>query len=250
MVKIHLLLRKEDISEEKMEKGSKLAVVLDVLLATTTITSALKDGANEVIPVLTPEEGLRISKEQTGDFVLAGELNIKPIEGFIYPNPTEIRKVIKGRTLILSTTNGTVALRKSSNAKKVYIASLLNNPFVARSVQEEMEDDYTIVVVCSGNSGEFSLEDFYGAGHFISCLLQDYENPIELTDSAKAALSFYQLQMNDSYEVLHSSYVGQFFDRYDIMDELSLAAEKGTVPIVPILDGIKVVTEKTYNAYK
>lgn len=250
MVKIHLLVRKEEISEEKMRMGTKLAVVLDVLLATTTITSALRDGAIEVIPVLTPEEGLEIAKEQTGDFILAGELNTKSIEGFVYPNPTEIRKMIRNKTLILSTTNGTVALRKSAGAKKVYIASLLNNEFVARRVHEEMKDDYTIVVVCSGNSGEFSLEDFYGAGHFISCLIHQNKDEMELSDAAKAALSFYQLQIEDTYEVLHSSYVGELFSRYGIMDELLLASQKGIVPIVPILEGKRVVREKTYTYFK
>lgn len=247
MAKIHLLIRKEDISEEKMNIGTKIAVVLDVLLATTTITSALSDGAREVIPVLTPEEGLELSRKQEGEFILAGELKTNPIKGFVYPNPTEIRKVINGKTLILSTTNGTVALRKSSNAKKVYVASLLNNPYVARSVRDEVEAEDTVVVVCSGNSGEFSLEDFYGAGHFISCLLKDGEKKFELTDAAMAALYLYEGQSKDTFDVLVSSYCGQLFERHGMMDELRLACEKGTVPIVPLLDGIKVVSEKIYN---
>ena len=62
MVKIQLLIRKEDISAKKIADGEKIAIVLDVLLATTTIVSALKEGAKEVIPVLNPDEAIRVSK--------------------------------------------------------------------------------------------------------------------------------------------------------------------------------------------
>src|SRR3954470_14197248 len=184
MTKIHLLMKKEEIREEKIADGNKIAVVLDVLLATTTIVSALKDGAKEVIPVLHSDEALEVAtKFSQGEYILAGELNARPIDGFVYPSPTLIRENIKGKTLILSTTNGTVALRKSAQAEKVYIGSLLNNPAVASSLQHCL-DDQNILIICSGNSGETSLEDFYGAGHLIDCLQK--QRKYDLTDAAKA----------------------------------------------------------------
>ena len=110
MTKIHLLMKKEEIQAVKIADRNKYAVVLDVLLATTTIVSALKDGAKEVIPVLHSNEAMELAKGfQQGECVLAGELDAKPIDGFIYPSPTLIGESIKGKTLILSTTNGTVA---------------------------------------------------------------------------------------------------------------------------------------------
>lgn len=74
MKKVHVILRKEDISEGKLRESSKVAVVLDILLATTTITAALSEGAAEVIPVLDVTEGMNVAagmKPET--FVLAGE---------------------------------------------------------------------------------------------------------------------------------------------------------------------------------
>ena len=244
MTKIHLLMKKEDIKEEKMAVGNKIAVVLDVLLATTTIVSALKDGAKEVIPVLHSREAMGVANEfSQGEYILAGELDARPIDGFVYPSPTLISENIKGKTLILSTTNGTVALRKSASANRVYIGSLLNNPAVAKSLQD-CTDDSTILIICSGNSGETSLEDFYGAGHLIDCLLNI--GKYELTDAAKTALYFYRGQ-DDSYEVLLDSYVGRLLDKHDQHPDLKLAATKGITSIVPILREGKVTVEPTLS---
>jgi 2-phosphosulfolactate phosphatase len=237
-------MKKEDIREEKLADGNKIAVVLDVLLATTTIVSALKDGAKEVIPVLHSKEAIEQAKMyHPGEYVLAGELDAKPIDGFVYPSPTLIKESINGKTLILSTTNGTVALRKSSSAKKVYIASMLNNPAIARAIQKGTKD-HTILVICSGNSGETSLEDFYGAGHLIDCLLKNSE--YELTDAAKTALYFFRGQ-EDAYEILLDSYVGKLLDKYDQQPDLRIAASKGITSIVPILKDGKVVVEPIYS---
>lgn len=247
MTKIHLLIRKEDIEAEKVSEGNKIAVVLDVLLATTTITSALHDGATEVIPVLDYKEALMIGKDyDPSKCILAGEDKAKPISGFVYPSPKVIRESIAGKTLILSTTNGTVALRKASSAKEVYVASLLNNPTIANRVRSRATDEDTILVICSGNSGELSLEDFYGAGHFISCLLEK-EWDAELTDAAKAALLFYKGN-SEAYPVLSSSRVGRMFEGYELQDELSFACQKGVIPIIPILKGKKVIVESKISS--
>jgi 2-phosphosulfolactate phosphatase len=244
MTKIHLLMKKEDIREEKLTNGNKLAVVLDVLLATTTIVSALTDGAKEVVPVLHSKDAIEQTKMyQQGEYILAGELDAKPIDGFVYPSPTLIRESINGKILILSTTNGTVALRKSSSAKKVYIASMLNNPAIAAAIQKAAKDD-TVLIICSGNSGETSLEDFYGAGHLIDCLMNI--SKYELTDAAKTALYFYRSR-EDAYEVLLDSYVGKLLDKYDQQPDLRLAASKGITSIVPILKNGRVVVETIYS---
>lgn len=250
MAKIHLLMRKEEIDVEKVNEGNKIAVVLDVLLATTTITSALHDGALEVIPVMDATEALEISKEyKDGEYILSGEVRARTIDGFVFPSPTGIRSSISGKTLILSTTNGTVALKKASKAKKVFVTSLLNNPAVAEQVRNDMKD-HTILVICSGTSGEVSLEDFYGAGHFISCLLDGNPENVELTDAAKAAHLFYKGNEDDAYSILRASHVGQFFEETgSYLSDLSFASHKGSIPIVPVLQGKKVVVEQSVNIH-
>ncbi|MCS0790299.1 2-phosphosulfolactate phosphatase [Cytobacillus firmus] len=241
MKKVHVILRKEDISEEKLRESSKVAVVLDILLATTTITAALSEGAAEVIPVLDVTEGMNVAagmKPET--FVLAGEIHGKPIEGCVYPIPSRIREVIDGRKLILTTTNGTVALRKSACASKVYISSLLNNRAVAESIKGEAE---TVIVVCSGNSGELSLEDFYGAGHFINCLTD--HDQWNMTDSAKAALHFYRGASGSAFDILSSSSVGRLFARHSLAEDLEFASQTDMAAIVPILNNGRAVIHQT-----
>ena len=244
MVKIQLLIRKEDISAEKIAEGEKIAIVLDVLLATTTIVSALKEGAKEVIPVQTPDEAKRVSKSyKNGDMLMAGEVNAGPIEGFIYPSPSEIKREIKGKALILSTTNGTVALRMAADAKRVYIASLLNNESTAKHISETHKEE-TIIIVCSGNSGELSLEDFYGAGHLISCLEKSI-GKLELNDAAKAAAAIFKQGDKNPYEQLSNSYVGQLLLKYGFDEDLKLAASIGAAEIIAVLKGERVMEEHT-----
>lgn len=75
-----------------------------------------------MIPVMDPIDALVKSQELGhGDTLVAGELKAKPVEDLMYPSPTLLSKLVHGKTLILSTTNGTVALRNSAAAKKVYI---------------------------------------------------------------------------------------------------------------------------------
>jgi len=234
MPSVHVLLKKEDIDAVKLA-GDKIAVVFDVLLATSTITSALFYGAREVIPVLNKEEAL---KEANGrdpkTTILVGEMDGKPIEGFLVPHPTYLRNKVKDKTIILSTTNGTVAVRKASAAKTLYIGSILNGQAAAETILTRHRNE-SIVIVCSGSSGSFCLEDFYGAGYFLDCLVSGSEQPLELTDAARAALLFYRGTVALGNKVLKSSSVGQMLVHYGLEDVVEYVIGRGTMPIVPYL---------------
>src|SRR5690625_5028500 len=176
----------------------KLAVVFDVLLATSTIAACLSYGAKRVIPVLDKAgamtESMNFAKE---DVCLVGEYDGKTIDGFLDPTPLSLQENVAGKTVVLSTTNGTVAIRNAASAKKVYIASLLNGAAVARRVMETFADE-TIVLICSGSKNQFCIEDFYGAGYFLEQLMNGYAHTeVNLTDSARAAYLFYK-NMTDS----------------------------------------------------
>ena len=84
MGKIHVLLKKEELEQEKIN-NEKIVVVFDILLATSTITTLLAHGANEVIPVLNFEEAISEEKQRNDENVLkVGEYRGKPIDGFLY----------------------------------------------------------------------------------------------------------------------------------------------------------------------
>ena len=102
---------------DEMQLKDKNIVIIDVLRASTTIITALHHGAKEIIPVSTVENAVKISGSLFGDVTLrAGERNAKMIEGFNLGNsPLEYtEEVVKGKSIILMTTNGSVAMSKEN----------------------------------------------------------------------------------------------------------------------------------------
>lgn len=238
--KLHVIFQKEDIVLDKINQ-QKVAVVFDVLLATTTIATVLHYGASEVIPVMDGAEALRVMEGlDATTAIIAGESAGITIDGFLDPLPTHLKDLAKGKTVVLSTTNGTVAIRNVANAKKVYAASLVNGQAVAEKIMREHLGD-TIIVVCAGTMKQFSLEDFYGAGYFIHHIMQAGES-WELTDSAKAAHLFYQGKMENANQVLNMSATGQMLIEMDMEEDVVFSAEKGMFAVVPqLIDGKMIV---------
>lgn len=242
MPKLHLLLKKEEIDEIKMQQD-KTAVIFDVLLATSTISACFLHGAKEVVPVLDGDEARRQAEgRESGTFCLVGEYNGRTIEGFLDPNPLALKDQIKGKTVFLSTTNGTVAIRKSAAANRVYTASLLNGLAAAKKIAQDHRHE-TIIAVCSGSGGEFCMEDFYGAGYFIDCLMND-PGHWELTDSAKAARLFYQSNIDRAEEIMNMSRVGEMLMRNGFEEEIEFIAERGIVAAVPWLENGKLIVNQ------
>ncbi|MCZ0853301.1 2-phosphosulfolactate phosphatase, partial [Brevibacillus laterosporus] len=216
--KVHVILKKEELLAKKLE--GKTVVIFDILLATSTIAAALQQGATEVIPVKNEEEARKKAKTYKPDEIaLVGEYGGKTIEGFFEPNPSTLKQHVQNKTVILSTTNGTVAIHNAEKAKHVYAASLLNGEAVASAVCQPSE---TVLLVCSGSSGRFCLEDLYGAGYFISCLLR--LKAFRLTDAAKAALLFYEAYEHSPVEILKQSAVGEMLTQSGFLDEIGFVS--------------------------
>jgi 2-phosphosulfolactate phosphatase len=234
MQKIHLILKKEEIEQQKIS-DNKIVVIFDILLATSTITSALQFGATRVIPVLNGVEAQKVASSiHDEDYLLVGEYQGKTIDGFFSPNPLELREIINGKSVILSTTNGTVAIKKSLGANLVYAASLLNSRAVVNHLLVHRQDE-TIVLVCSGSSNQFNIEDFYGAGYFIECLVESSQFELELTDSASAAHLFFQTNRDNGSAILGESRVGKKLIHYGYKEELEFVSQQSLFSVVPLI---------------
>lgn len=169
----------------------KTVVVIDVLRATSTILTALQNGAKSVIPVEDMGAAGKIATNlDPSSYLLCGEKDGKMIEGYDLGNsPFEYnREVIEGRTLIFNTTNGTKALTRSSHASKVFIAGFLNVSAVARKLKEETHE---ISLVCAGWKGRLSLEDVLCAGHLVSSVYGG-NLPDDAKDGAKVAMGLFE----------------------------------------------------------
>lgn len=145
--------------------GRRIVVVIDVLRAGSTIVEALVNGARSVLPVATVDEAVRKAEELGRDnVVLCGERESLPIRGFHLGNsPQEFtRPRVDDRALIMTTTNGTVAVLAAAGASRCYIASILNVGAVARRLAQHAEED--ALLLCAGKEGGFAAEDALCAG--------------------------------------------------------------------------------------
>ena len=232
--KVHVLYRKEDLDHEKLE--GKVAIVLDVLFATSTIITAMANGVSVVIPTL-DEAGARAEaqKHPAGSYVLAGELYAETLPGFASPTPLALlEQEIAGRTLIYSTTNGTVALRQSSRADHVYAGALLNGEAVVNRVLDK-HPGKTILIVCSGSMGMVNLEDLYGAGYFVDLLSRVLDENVDFSDAALAARSLYRSE--DAADCLLRARVGRLMVERNLIPEVQFAARLSVFDAVPVLEG-------------
>ncbi|WP_027956195.1 MULTISPECIES: 2-phosphosulfolactate phosphatase [Halobacillus] len=233
MGKIEVIFKKEDIQPEKLT--GKTAVVFDVLFATSTMTAAIADGALSVLPVYSPELARKTAEAFDQPFLLAGEDQGRTIEGFYPPLRNQLKKFVAGKHLILTTTNGTVALHKAQKAADLYASSLLNNPSTARHLNESHSGE-TIVIICSGSSGLFTMEDFYGAGSLVHHMQQD--GNWELSDGALTSLHFYK-GGGEARELLRSCRIGNWLMKHGLDPaEIDFAAQEGVVEAVLAYDKI------------
>jgi 2-phosphosulfolactate phosphatase len=156
-------------------------VVFDVLRATSSMITALAHGAAAIHPVRTIEEALAM-RARLPEAVLGGERQGERIAGFDIGNAPQEYVALGGRTIITTTTNGTLALRACDAARRVLVGALLNLDALAAELRRENAAE--VLLVCAGTFTEFALEDAYAAGALITAFPD-----ADLTDSAHAALA-------------------------------------------------------------
>lgn len=232
-MKIHVLLKKEELDAQRLP--GKTVVVLDILFATSSIVAAMAHGAAEVMPTLDGAAAqAEAARHPAGTCVLSGELNADTLPGFVHPTPLALlAENLEGKSLIYSTTNGTVAVNKSREADHVYAAALLNGEAVVKHIAQQHADE-TVLIVCSGSADNFNLEDFYGAGYLVSLFARQGQEH-EFTDAALAAMLLHE--KNDAGECLRRARVGRMMLERRLDREVDFAAQKNLYTVVPKLDG-------------
>jgi 2-phosphosulfolactate phosphatase len=224
---------------DELQLRDKVVVVIDVLRASTTITYAMRAGAREVIPVATVEQAMKIvGNLHSTSTILCGERGGKRIEGFKLGNsPAEYtEEAVQGKALILTTTNGAVALTKAKHARVCYVASFVNLSAIVEAIRETPNVDAgDLVILCSGREEEFSLEDSTCAGMLITRLLP-YFAAATLSDSSRAALSVYHQYGANIHETLLNSDHGRTLIGLGFEEDIKTAAQIDSVPLVPVLE--------------
>ena len=150
------------------ELAGATVVVIDVLRATTTIVEALSAGAVAVIPCGEIEEARQCARQRGPEALLGGERGGRPIAGFDLGNsPAEYTaERVGGKTVVLTTTNGTRALLHSRQAARVLVAAFANCSATAAALESAPE----IHVLCAGSELTMSFEDTLLAGAIVHSL--------------------------------------------------------------------------------
>jgi 2-phosphosulfolactate phosphatase len=168
-----------------------VCVVIDVLRATSSLTTMFARGLTQALAVSSLTEARRQAARRAG-WLLCGEKASLPPAGFDYGNsPSEFSQVnLSGRRAIVSTTNGTRALLLASDFQVVLAASMLNLSAVSRMVRREARDS-AVLLLCSGDrrGREYSLEDAFCAGAIVNSLARASRD--NLDDGAETALRLY-----------------------------------------------------------
>ena len=228
-MKVDIIISADHITESKIE--NKIAVVIDMFRATSVIVTALSNGCKEVIPYLTIEETLEhVKKLNREDYILGGERSAVKIDGFDLSNsPLEYTEaVIKNKIVLMTTTNGTRTLTKSTSAKRILIAAMINAKAVAKELLNINED---VVIINAGTNGNFSMDDYICGGYIINEMLKDDEN-LELTDIAKTANMIYE-KNTDIISYVKKATHYSVMKSLKLDDDIEYCIKKSIIEIVP-----------------
>lgn len=235
-----------------IEPQGRTAVVVDVLRSTSTIATALANGARTILPAASTEDALQIARSLGRDGVLlCGERKNVRIEGFDLGNsPAEFRpEVVQGRTLVMCTTNGSRALLAPVGARAVYVMSFLNLGAVVETLREEAADP---VFVCAGRSGTVGLDDVLCAGAAVARLGERRRERrrgrradagIDLGDGALAAQMLWAASAPIGPGVLQATAAGRQLEAAGMAADIEICARADALKVVPALENRKIVVK-------
>lgn len=216
------------------ELVGKNAVVIDVLRATSVMTTAIGNGASEIIPLTEIEEALKL---KNATCILGGERKGLKIEGFDLANsPLEYtRDRVSGRRVAMTTTNGTKTINKALKADGIYIACMLNGRSVARKLSEDKRD---IVIICSGTYGKFSLDDFICAGKIIYELKNFID--VQTDDMASAAYLAYRDNKDDVISYVSYAMHYNYLLSIGLEEDIKYCFKEDVMDVVPVYGDGKI----------
>lgn len=221
--------------------SNSIVVVIDILRATSTITTALQHGAKEVIPVDSVSRCIEIGKQIEG--ITAGERDGKKAEGLSNGNsPFEYpESFIKGKTLVLTTTNGTKLLHLAldKGAKEVIIGAFTNLSSVCNYLVSKKK---SVMLACAAWKDRINLEDTLFAGAVVSRVKNHFDINC---DSSHLAESLYNSGRNDLYEFLRkndSSHYHRLTD-YGLGKDMRYCLTEDAANVLPVYINGRLVVE-------
>jgi 2-phosphosulfolactate phosphatase len=232
-VKLQVVFTPAEVAQAEL--AGRVVIVLDVLRATTTIVEALANGARRVLPVATVDEAAVLAQKlDRSTTLLCGERHCRLIEGFDLGNsPAEFTSArVRGKSLIMSTTNGTVALLAASSAHRVIVGSFLNFSAVIETV---VQDGADCTILCAGRERRFAMEDAVCAGMLARRLRERVAGTTRRNDGAVAAMALARRYGGSIVRMFRATSAGRHIIEAGLADDLVYCAELDRHTIVPEL---------------
>lgn len=211
-----------------------IAVVIDIFRATSSMCYGLANGARAIIPVSEIEECLAYRDQ---GYLLAAERNGEVAAGFDFGNSpfSYTREKVEGKTIVLTTTNGTRAIQQCADANMVAIGSFLNITALSDWLRNQNRH---LLLVCAGWKNHVGLEDMVFAGGMVSRLKTD-STPSD--DAAYAAESLYENARNDLAGFLSKASHTKRMQRLHIEKDIAFCLQEDLVSVIPIMNGVELV---------
>ncbi|RKY82145.1 2-phosphosulfolactate phosphatase [candidate division KSB1 bacterium] len=238
-MKAGVALFPEDL--KKIYTGRETVVVADILRATTTIITALHNGAGKVAPFEEPAAVFTASKEyKENEVILCGERNSVRIPGFDLGNsPLEYtEQAVKGKTVLFTTTNGTRVLSMLRNSVDTLIGGFINVSLVVNRI---LYLDKDFIIACAGNNGRFSLEDSLFAGMVLSRVFKNKQSVAYAGDSAAAAYMLYEQNKNSIESSVKSSVHAGNLINAGFERDVEFALKVDSVNVLPVLQNNAII---------
>lgn len=215
--------------------NNKAVVVVDVLRATSSMVTGLANGLQAIKPVATLDECKKLSAE---GYITAAERGGKKVEGFDIGNsPFSYMAVeLVGQKVAITTTNGTLAISKSTSADHILIGAFLNIKAVADRLRSINKD---VIIFCAGWQGSVNLEDTLFAGALIEILSNEFELS---TDDAKMSKSLFQANKGKLLETVANSAHAKRLEKFGVIKDIEFCVRFDEYSIVPYLaDGELII---------
>lgn len=216
------------------ELKRKIVIAVDILRATSSMTTAIAYGVQGIIPVATLEE---CKSYKDNGFICAAERGGKKVKGFQLDNSpfSYMDEKLKDQTIVVTTTNGTLAITKSIEADEILIGSFLTLSVISDYLQNQDKD---IVIHCAGWKGQVNTEDTLFAGALIESLVDKFKAN---EDAAQMALKLYKSVKSDLLAVVQESNHAKKLANFNSSHDIKFCLEIDKFDIIPVLkEGILV----------
>lgn len=226
----------------------KPVLVVDILRATTSIIAALAHGARDIVPVNAPDEAIRLAQNLERDNVLlVGERKGERISGFALGNsPLEMASgIVEGKTLVMTTTNGTPAVTAAEPGEPVIIGAATNFQAAAERARAAFDATGELVILCAGRDRRFALEDAYAAGRFAQAVIPPGQRrSARLNDAAVASLEIVKRYGDRWKRAVQASAAAAALTKLGFKDDVAAATEVDRYELVPIYRDRHVTAER------